>query len=103
MYQNLMVRTGRQSPLRRILLPYVGSSGLRERWRERLPEWNGTKNLSGELSDVTGATYVVALGALRDSSHRPPEAGVAAQNDPVVGACPKGATPKGILSHAAEF
>ena len=31
--------------------------------------------------------------ALRDSSLRPPEAGVAAQNDPVVGACPKRATP----------
>ena len=42
---------------------------------------------------MTRATYVVALGALRDSPHRPPEAGVAAQNDPVVGACPKGATP----------
>ena len=34
---------------------------------------------------MTEAAYVVVLGALRDSSLRPPEAGVAAQNDPVVG------------------
>ena len=41
---------------------------------------------------MTGATYVVALSALRDSSLRPPEAAVAAQNDPVMGACPERAT-----------
>ena len=54
---------------------------------------SGAKNLSRELSGVTGNTYVVALGALRDPPRRPPEAGVAAQDDPIVDACPKRAAP----------